>query len=135
LGVKTWWHLYREIKSNRNRSLHEIHAHWDIDSGRIVYIRQIQLVCYIGLYIYKKCECLFRLHGYFLVSIKWKLTVVCGEHNHHIELTFRRSYCCWSFESEWKESCSRDDKKFGILVSHPVGVKIIRNWEKGCILA
>ncbi|KAK2452912.1 protein FAR1-RELATED SEQUENCE [Trifolium repens] len=29
-----------------------------------------------------KCECPFRLRGYFLSSGVWKITVVCGKHNH-----------------------------------------------------
>jgi hypothetical protein len=29
-----------------------------------------------------KCGCPFKLHGYFLASKEWKLTVVNGTHNH-----------------------------------------------------
>ncbi|XP_050891220.1 uncharacterized protein LOC127096711 isoform X2 [Lathyrus oleraceus] len=32
----------------------------------------------------KKCECPFRLRGYFLSSGVWKVNVVCGKHNHEM---------------------------------------------------
>ncbi|CAJ2675026.1 uncharacterized protein LOC123915382 [Trifolium pratense] len=32
-----------------------------------------------------KCECPFRLRGYFLSSGVWKITVVCGKHNHEMK--------------------------------------------------
>lgn len=33
---------------------------------------------------FKKCECPFRLRGYFLSSGVWELTVMCGKHNHEM---------------------------------------------------
>ncbi|KAM7522396.1 hypothetical protein LguiA_012298 [Lonicera macranthoides] len=35
----------------------------------------------------KKCECLFKLKGVPLGGDKWKLEVICGEHNHIIPNT------------------------------------------------
>lgn len=33
---------------------------------------------------FKKCECPFRLRGYFLSSGVWEITVMCGKHNHEM---------------------------------------------------
>ncbi|MCH87527.1 protein FAR1-RELATED SEQUENCE 5-like, partial [Trifolium medium] len=33
----------------------------------------------------RKCQCPFRLRGYFLASQEWSLSVVCGEHNHKMD--------------------------------------------------
>jgi hypothetical protein len=32
----------------------------------------------------RKCQCPFKLRSYFLASQEWKLSVVCGEHNHEM---------------------------------------------------
>jgi hypothetical protein len=58
----------------------------------------------------RKCECLFRLHSYFLASQEWNLTVVSSLHNHKLDKKLghiiarhlkKKGVCCWN------------DKEFG----------------------
>ncbi|GAU21453.1 hypothetical protein TSUD_32840 [Trifolium subterraneum] len=51
----------------------------------------------------KKFMCPFRLRGYFLASQEWKLSVVCGEHNHEMEKTLEGHTLAGSLKPEEKE--------------------------------
>jgi hypothetical protein len=51
----------------------------------------------------KKFMCPFRLRGYFLASQEWKLSVVCGEHNHEMAKTLEGHTLAGRLKPEEKE--------------------------------
>jgi hypothetical protein len=46
----------------------------------------------------RKCECRFRLRGYFLVNKQWKLSVVNGEHNHKMAKNLERKFWLYKIQ-------------------------------------
>ncbi|GAU51038.1 hypothetical protein TSUD_411730 [Trifolium subterraneum] len=51
----------------------------------------------------KTLKCSFRLRGYFLASHEWKLSVVCGEHNHEMAKTLEGHTLAGRLKPEEKE--------------------------------
>jgi hypothetical protein len=51
----------------------------------------------------KTLKCPFRLRGYFLASEEWKLSVVCGEHNHEMTKTLEGHTLAGRLKPEEKE--------------------------------
>ncbi|GAU10431.1 hypothetical protein TSUD_419180, partial [Trifolium subterraneum] len=51
----------------------------------------------------KTLKCPFRLRGYFLASQEWKLSVVCGEHNHEMAKTLEGHTLAGCLKLEEKE--------------------------------
>ncbi|GAU37262.1 hypothetical protein TSUD_319160 [Trifolium subterraneum] len=51
----------------------------------------------------KTLKCSFRLRGYFLASQEWKLSVVCGEHNHEMAKTLEGYTLAGRLKPEEKE--------------------------------
>ncbi|KAK2398613.1 protein FAR1-RELATED SEQUENCE [Trifolium repens] len=51
----------------------------------------------------RKCDCPFRLRGYFLATKKWKLSVVNGEHNHEMAKNLEGHILAGRLKPEEKE--------------------------------
>jgi hypothetical protein len=51
----------------------------------------------------RKCQCPFRLRGYFLATHEWRLSVVCGEHNHEMAKNLEGHILAGRLKPEEKE--------------------------------
>jgi hypothetical protein len=51
----------------------------------------------------RKCECPFRLRGYFVATQEWKLSVVSGEHNHEMAINLEGHILAGRLKPEEKE--------------------------------
>jgi hypothetical protein len=71
----------------------------------------------------RKCECPFRLRGYFLSSQEWKLSVVTGEHNHEMAKNLEGHILAGRLKPEEKECVHQ-------LTRNLVAPKIILNTLK-----